>query len=193
MHIVCTKNVRFCRVFSGMRRFLIRHQPSQPARAAILAGIGGLLGVGSIGAAAAYSELPMLIAPFGASSVLLFSVPHSPLSQPVNVIGGHLVSTLTGLALLAILPNTWWAASLGVGLAIALMTVLRMTHPPAGANPLVIFALNPDMSFAFVPILTGSCALIAIAACFHKLSGTPYPVLHSGNPDLTAKSETAMQ
>ena len=115
------------------------------------------------------------MAPFGASCVLLFSVSGSPLSQPANVIGGHVVATLVGLVLRLLLPNEWWAAALAVGLAIALMAALRVTHPPAGADPLVVFATDPSFGFLVLPVLSGAVVLVSVATLFHKSSGTVYP------------------
>lgn len=158
-----------------MLTFMTRHQPPQPIRNVLLAGIGGVLAIGSVGAFTAYAHAPFIMAPFGASCVLLFSVPASPLSQPANVIGGHVVATLVGLLLRLVLPDAWWAAALAVGLAIALMAALRVTHPPAGANPLVVFATDPGFAFLIMPVLAGACTLVAIAMLFHKVSGTVYP------------------
>ena len=153
----------------------VRHQSPLSKKSVILASLGGLLGIALTGALTVYGAAPLLMAPFGASCVLLFTVPDSPLSQPANVIGGHAVSTLVGLLLRMALPDQWWAWALAVGLAIGLMAALRVTHPPAGADPLVVFAANPGFEYLLFPVLTGSCLLVGIAAIFHKASGTLYP------------------
>lgn len=159
-----------------MLSFMTRHQPSQPIRSVILGGIGGLLAIAATGALTIYGPTPLLMAPFGASCVLLFSVPASPLSQPANVIGGHVIASSIGLALRSMLPDVWWAVALAVGLAIALMAALRLTHPPAGADPLVIFAADPTLDYLFFPVLLGSCVLVIVATLFHRASGVTYPV-----------------
>ncbi len=115
------------------------------------------------------SGSPWLMAPFGATCVLLFSVPTSPLSQPANVVGGHVVSTLIGFAVLSLLPVTWWSMALAVGLAIAAMAALRITHPPAGADPLVVLAAAPGIGFVLFPALIGSLALVTIATLYHRM------------------------
>ena len=158
-----------------MRTFFTRHLPQQPLRNAIMAGLGGLIAIGATGAFTAYAHTPLIMAPFGASCVLLFSAPGSPLSQPANVIGGHVVATLVGLVLRLLLPNEWWAAALAVGLAIALMAALRVTHPPAGADPLVVFASDPGFAFLVLPVLSGAVVLVSVAVLFHRSSGTVYP------------------
>ncbi|PSL20216.1 HPP family protein [Shimia abyssi] len=138
--------------------------------------VGGAIAIACLALATSQANLSFIMAHFGASCVLLFSVPASPLSQPENVIGGHLQSTFVGLVLTAVLPNVWWAVALAAGLAIALMAALRVTHPPAGANPLVIFAADPGFLFLLFPVLSVAVALVAIATIYHRLSGTTFPL-----------------
>ncbi|MFD2033014.1 HPP family protein [Ancylobacter dichloromethanicus] len=136
-----------------------------------------MIAIGVTGALSFHAGAPLLIAPFGASSVLLFSVPNSPLSQPANVVGGHLVATGVAIALHMVLPGTWWAAAIAVGAAIALMALLRLIHPPAGADPLLVFRVRSELG---VPRHAGghggAVALVAIAALFHRSTGTTYPL-----------------
>ncbi|HBF31766.1 HPP family protein [Rhizobium sp.] len=159
-----------------MRSYLHRHQPPLRLTKALLAGLGGGLAIAVLGLLTLQTGYALLMAPFGASCVLLFSQPFSPLSQPLNVFFGHVVSAAVGLLLCAVLPNTWWAVALAVGAAIALMAALRVTHPPAGANPLVIFSLHPGVSFLCLPVALGALALIICAVIFHRLSGQVYPL-----------------
>ena len=154
---------------STMSRLLHRQQPGQPLAVVLKAGIGGVLAIAAVAWLSATSGNPLLMAPFGATCVLLFSVPNSPLSQPANVIGGHLVSTTIGLLLHMFLPVEWWSLGLAVGLAIAAMAALRVTHPPAGADPLVVFFDNPGWAYLGLPVALGSLALIVIAWLFHHL------------------------
>ncbi|MGB5301207.1 MAG: HPP family protein [Thiogranum sp.] len=154
---------------SIMYGLLHRQQPGQPLAVVLKAGIGGLLAIAAVAWLSTVSGNPLLMAPFGATCVLLYSVPNSPLSQPANVIGGHLVSTAIGLLLHMFLPVEWWSLGLAVGLAIAAMAVLRVTHPPAGADPLVVFFDNPGWAFLGLPVALGSLALIVIAWLFHRL------------------------
>jgi CBS-domain-containing membrane protein len=162
-----------------MRTFFTRHLPHQPISRSLLAGLGGFIAIAAIGAFTSYAHMLLIMAPFGASCVLLFAAPASPLSQPAHVIGGHVVATLVGLLLRMMLPNEWWAAALAVGLAIALMAALRVTHPPAGADPLVVFATDPGFGFLLFPVLSGAIVLAAVATLFHKSSGTAYPARKS--------------
>ncbi|MBB3113830.1 CBS-domain-containing membrane protein [Paenibacillus phyllosphaerae] len=103
------------------------------------------------------------MAPFGASCVLAFGLWESPLAQPRSIIGGHLLSTLAGLAVYHTLGGGTFSMALGVGLAILAMMLTRTTHPPAGADPLVVMMAGSGWSFLVTPVLAGS-VLIVIAA-----------------------------
>ncbi|MCH8683835.1 HPP family protein [Pedomonas mirosovicensis] len=165
----------FQQQFNSVRHYITRHQPKTHPRHSVLAGLGGIVGIGMVAGLSVWSGNPFLIAPFGASAVLLFSTPDSPLSQPAHVVGGHFIGALVGLILHAFLPDTWWAAAMGVGLAITIMSALRLTHPPAGGNPLVVFASDPNFGFLFMPVLLGSACLVATACLYHRLTRVPYP------------------
>lgn len=160
-----------------MRRFIHRHLPSHNVPAWIKSGVGATLAMGIIGWIGVISHEPLLIAPFGASCVLLFAVPNSPLAQPANVIGGHMVASVVALILLMVLPAEWWAIALAVGASITAMAALRLIHPPAGAVPVVIFLSDPGWSFLLVPIFTGSLVLVGVATLIHRLPPrTMYPL-----------------
>jgi len=159
-----------------MKTFLHRHQTGQGIRLAVKAGLGGAVAIAIVALLSESSGVPWLMIPFGASCVLLFSVPESSLSQPINVIGGHVVSTLIGLVILQVLPVTWWSLALGVGLAIGVMAALRITHPPAGADPLVVMTAGVGFDFLLFPTLTGALVLVAVAVVFHRIAPkTQYP------------------
>jgi len=161
---------------SALRRFTARHQPTVTPTTVIKAGIGGAVAIGSAALLTYLTGNPWLMAPFGATCVLLFSVPASPLSQPANVIGGHVVSTAIGLLVHTLMPVEWWSLGLSVGLAIAAMAALRLTHPPAGADPLVVLFESPDWLVLIFPVALGSALLIAIAWVVHRIPPrTTYP------------------
>jgi len=77
---------------------------------------------------------PMIIASTGASAMLIFGLPHSPVSQPWNLIGGHLLSALVGVTCYKFIPNELLAASLTIPIAMLLMHICRCMHPPGGAT-----------------------------------------------------------
>ncbi|HET9056522.1 MAG TPA: HPP family protein, partial [Chitinophagaceae bacterium] len=99
-----------------------------------------------------------------------FGVPESPLAQPRNIIGGHLISTFIGLVCFHFLGNHWYSLALGVGLAIGIMQVTKTTHPPAGADPLVVILGGYQWSFIFSPVLSGSLTITIIALIFNNIS-----------------------
>lgn len=114
-----------------------------------------------------WSKQPFIMAPFGASCVLLYAVSQSPLAQPRNIILGHVLSAAVGLVVLNLWGTSVWAIAFAVGLAIVLMQFTASVHPPAGANPLVILltAQQVDYSWTFLlfPVLTGALILVGIA------------------------------
>lgn len=139
--------------------------PARPAYLQILTGlVGGVVGIGAIAYLTQAAGVPLLMAPFGATCVLLFAVPTAPLAQPRNVVGGHLISALVGMVVLYLFGSGLWQMAVGVGIAIALMQFFRAVHPPAGANPLVVLTAGvEDWAFLFTPVLAGSLILVAIA------------------------------
>jgi len=156
-------------VFSFLQNALKRKQPAQPYTSAIKAGTGGAFAIAILVLLGHATDNVLLMAPFGATCVLIFSLPASPLSQPANVIGGHIVSTTIGLALHSFLPLDWWSMGLAVGIAITAMSILRVTHPPAGADPLVVFLSSPGWDYLIFPVAIGSVVLVITAWLFHKI------------------------
>ena len=126
--------------------------------------VGGLLSISILAFMAGHYHVPLIMAPFGATCVLLYALPDSPLAQPRSVIGGHLLSTFVGLAVFHLIGYGFWEMGLAVGLAIGLMQFTRTIHAPAGADPIVVFlAGGLGWSFLFTPVLVGSVILVAIA------------------------------
>jgi CBS-domain-containing membrane protein len=167
----------------GMQRYWSRHQDSVPHGAALKAGLGALLAIGSFALLGESMGLPFLIAPFGASCVLLFYVPESPQSQPANTIGGYFLAGLISLLIVQLFPTNWWSVALAVGLTVTAMGMARITHPPAGALPVVILLARPGWEFLLMPTLLGSVGLVALATIIHRLPP------HERNYPLPGRSE----
>ena len=109
--------------------------------APLLAGLGAMLCITALSSLGyAVQSSVWLMAPFGATMVILFGLPESPLAQPRNIILGHLLTTTIGLSVASLVGVTPWSMGLAVGLAVSLMMLTNTTHPPAGANPLVVDA-----------------------------------------------------
>lgn len=131
--------------------------------------IGGFLAIAILSFMTDFTAEAWIMAPFGASCVLAFGVWESPLSQPRNIIGGHLVSTLVGLCVYHLLGSGTVSMALGVGLAIGLMMLTRTTHPPAGANPLVVIMAGSSWSFLITPVLAGAVIIVLVALFVNNL------------------------
>lgn len=140
----------------------------------------GLLVTGLLAAALMSPEggMPWLVAPIGASAVLVFAAPASPFAHPWAVVGGNTLSALVGLACVQVLGPGPAAAAGAVGLAIALMFALRCLHPPGGACALLA-ALGglPDAGLALAPVLLDSLLLVAAGIAYNRATGRSYPQL----------------
>jgi CBS-domain-containing membrane protein len=158
------------------RVFTFEPVTAKVAREALLAGLGGTLTIGVLAICARIAVTPLIIAPFGVSCVLLFAVPASPLAQPRNVIGGHMLSALIGLAVVAAMGPSPVAMAVAVGLAIAAMRLTGTLHPPAGADPIVVIAAGAPWWFFAVPVGVGAAVLVASAIVYHRfVTGLAYP------------------
>ncbi|CAM3939815.1 HPP family protein [Mucilaginibacter galii] len=148
--------------------------------------IGSFLGIGIIGLLngkyfAAYDNL-FLIGSFGASSVLIYGAINSPLAQPRNLIGGHVISALVGVSVHKLLPGeVWLTSALSVSLAIVLMQITKTLHPPGGATALIAnigSAKIQSLGYFYVlsPVLTGVMILFLVAVvCNNATSHRSYP------------------
>jgi CBS-domain-containing membrane protein len=159
-----------------LRHLLVRHDPVAPVTTALKAGAGKALGLGAVAGLGAATGLPLLMAPLGASAVIALVLPTAPVAQPINMLGGYLVCTLIGIGVALALPHSWWAVALGAGLALAAMLLLRVTHPPAGAMPILAQTASvPPFEFLVIAA-TGALLLIVIATLYHRLPPrTDYP------------------
>ncbi|OUL99893.1 HPP family protein [Variovorax sp. JS1663] len=117
-----------------------------------------------------------LIAPLGASAVLVFALPASPLAQPWPVVAGNMFSALVGVACARWMPDAFWVGPVATALAIALMFALRCLHPPGGAVALLV-ALNHTTHFPFAlqPVLADSVLLVLAGVLYNSLTGRRYP------------------
>ena len=127
---------------------------------------GFLSGTGSILAVLAVTQLagyPLLIGSFGASAVLLFGAAESPLAQPRNLIGGHLLSAMVAVAVVSLVGTDPTAVALAVGIAIFLMYLTRTIHPPGGATALIGVQVHAGPIFLLMPVLFGVLLLLVVA------------------------------
>ena len=149
---------------------------ARPWQAAAFAGGGGFLTVGFLAATNSTGSLPLLMAPFGASCVLVFGAPASPLAQPRHVIGGHVLAAVIGLMAAWALGYGPLGTAIGVGAAIAAMMLTDTLHPPAGANPIIVSLIHADWSFLATPVLAGASIIVAMGIAYHRvISLSTYP------------------
>ena len=127
-------------------------------------------------------ENVFLLGSFGASSVLIYGAIQSPLAQPRNLIGGHVVSSIVGVTMYKILPELIWvSAPLAVALSIVAMQVTKTLHPPGGATALIAVIGTPkikELGYMYVlsPVLAGTLILFVMALIFNNMtSSREYP------------------
>jgi CBS domain-containing membrane protein len=154
-------------------------------RERVIACIGAMIGIALTGAISALvlgtgPHVPLLVAPVGASAVLLFAVPASPLAQPWSIVGGNTVSALVGVIVAHFVHQPMLAVGIAVALAIAAMSFTRCLHPPGGAAALTAVlggpaVINAGFLFPFVPVALNSIMLVALGYGFHRLSRRTYP------------------
>ncbi|WP_240320807.1 HPP family protein [Sphingomonas crusticola] len=155
------------------------------SRDRLIASVGALLAI-TVVAALCHRLLPLapglpyLAAPLGASAVLVFAVPASPLSQPWPVIGGNIASAIVGTVAAQLIPRPEIAAGVAVAAAILAMSLLRCLHAPGGGTALVTAMASPAIAasgygFALLPIAADAILLVAVAWLFHLVSGHSYP------------------
>lgn len=120
------------------------------------------------------------VAPVGASAVLLFGVPASPLAQPWAIVGGNTLSALAGVTVSQLIPDPAVACGVAACVAILLMFQLRCLHPPGGAVALTAILGGPTVQqlgyhFVLTPVLLNSVTLALLAILFNNLAGRRYP------------------
>ncbi len=153
----------------------------------ILTFLGAFVGIGLVGFINSryfvLNDNLFLIGSFGASSVLIYGVINSPLAQPRNLIGGHLVCAIIGVTVHKIIPNEIWLASaLAVALSIVAMQITKTLHPPGGATALIANIGSEKIKalgyvYVLSPVLTGVMILFVVALIFNNISKSrSYPL-----------------
>lgn len=161
------------------------------------AGIGALFGIAIAAVVGKLTPggpaaLPYIVAPIGASAVLVFAVPASPLAQPYSVFGGNVVSATVGIAAAKLIDDPMWAATVAVAVAIVAMMLLGCLHPPGGACALFAAVGSPAVAhhgflFPLWPVGVNTAALLAVGVAVNNLTGRRYP--HAPAPPAPAGAE----
>jgi CBS domain-containing membrane protein len=135
---------------------------------------------------------PLLLPPMGASAVLAFAIPASPLAQPRSIVGGNLVSALAGLACAYALPHQAAAVGVAVAAAILAMSWLRCLHPPGGAVALGAALSAPQEAAHLLALVAcGSVLLVALAWAWGRVTRHPYPHKAPAAPNVHATRDPA--
>ena len=111
-----------------------------------------------------------LIASFGSSMVLLFGYPENPFAQPKNIFFGHLLTSVVGIIFLYFVPlPIYLLIPLAVGFGVTLMIFLKVTHPPAGGNPIIVIMGSVSLDYLVNPIIIGSLIMLAFGVILNRL------------------------
>ena len=165
--------------FAKMRGATRGNPPRVGHREIFWSWIGAFLGI----AAAAFvsrsfldgHDLTLMVGSIGASAVLVYGAPRSPLAQPRNLVAGHVLSAIVGVACWKLLhPWPWLAAAVAVATAIALMHATRTLHPPGGATALIAVIGSPDVHalgflYVLVPCTLAPLVLLAVALVVNNI------------------------
>ena len=110
-----------------------------------------------------------LIASFGSSMVLLYGYPESPFAQPKNIFFGHLLTALVGVIILNFVPMPIFITiPIAVGLGVGLMILFKVTHPPAGGNPIIVIIGSVSLDYLINPIITGSIIVLVFGIAINR-------------------------
>ena len=137
----------------------------------LLAGLFSAITIGALTLLTYKTELGVfLIASFGSSMVLLYGYPENPFAQPKNIFFGHLLTSVVGIIFLffTALP-TFIIIPLAVGLGVSLMMLFKVSHPPAGGNPIIIIVGSVSIDYLVSPIIIGSIIIIVFGIVLNRL------------------------
>ncbi len=161
-------------ILKFIKKHIYRHVPLTEL---LGTAVGCFFGLGLVSYITMQEHLPLLIASFGATSLLVFSAPSAPMAQPRNVIGGHVIAAIIGVTCYKICGLSWLSITLAATLAIIAMMLTDTAHPPGGATALVAIMGEADYSFVFTPILFGALILVCTAVIVNYfIPGRRYPV-----------------
>ncbi|MDN6510601.1 MAG: HPP family protein, partial [Corynebacterium sp.] len=100
-------------------------------------------------------------------STQITTVTAAPVSQPMSVLGGHLVVAVVAVLADYVLPTSWWAIGLVTGVSVMLMCALRILHPPAAVLPIVMMTSHEHWEFVLTPVMLGAL-IVTLAAVAYR-------------------------
>lgn len=151
-------------------------QPKFSLQHMLLSWLGAFIGIAALAYLTASTPYPFIAAPFGATAVLVFGVPDSPLAQPRNIIGGNLIAAIVCVICVALWGTAPWVMAIAVATTIKLTQLMRMVHPPAGAVALLGVLGHASWGYILTPVFVGSVVMVACTVLFsHAAPGRTYP------------------
>jgi CBS-domain-containing membrane protein len=149
--------------------------PRQKFVVIVVETVVSLVALGIVAALTALTREPWLIPPLAASMALVIGGAHFPLSQPRNVIGGHMASAIVGVLVGAVGVNALWGGALAGALALGVMKLIRMPHSPAAATAMIgVAPAIPRWEFVLL-IGTAATILVAVGVIGNKINRAKYP------------------
>ena len=138
--------------------------------APLLSGVGAAVTIGILSFMTYQTELGLwLIASFGATTVIVFGYNDHPFAQPKNIFFGHLLSALVGILFTTFFGISFITMGLAVGIAVMLMMAFKITHPPAGGNPIIVMIGGASFQFLIFPVMVGTIAIIVGGIIYNRL------------------------
>ena len=111
-----------------------------------------------------------LISSFGSSMLLIFGYPESPFAQPKNIFFGHLLTSIVGIFFLYLIPLPLYIIiPISVGFGVGLMILLKVTHPPAGGNPIIVIMGSVSLDYLINPIIIGTGIILIFGVVLNRL------------------------
>jgi len=165
--------------------------------------LGSFVGIGVIAYMQSkklpHSDVVFLIGSFGASSVLIYGAIQSPLAQPRNLVGGHLISAIVGVTVAKFVPDILWlTAALSVSISIVLMQLTKTLHPPGGATALIAVTGSAQIKnlgywYVISPVLSGVIILLFVALIFNNVTSNRYYPNHKKYHKFRKKIHTSLK
>ncbi len=169
--IFLEKNVYCCLLKRLQRLWAPKKMNRIEINKSVLAGFFSAVTIGVLTLLTYKTEFGVfLIASFGSSMVLLFGYPESPFAQPKNIFFGHLLTSLVGMFFLYLIPLPLYIIiPISVGFGVGLMILLKITHPPAGGNPIIIIMGSVSPDYLINPIIIGTGIILIFGVVLNRL------------------------
>ena len=151
----------------------------------LAAALGIFIGIGLVAFVAQSVDDNLLLAPFGATSIIAFLVPESDFAQPRNIILGYIITSGVGLSAASLLGHNWFSYALAVALAMLIKVLFNAVHPPSAAMPIILLHDSGANIFYYVlhDVLPGICLLVFVAVIYNKyIRGLNYPWWQRNKP-----------